>query len=68
MSKIKHIVLAALLVVSTSAYVYGGDISGGRAGDISGGRAGDISGGKAGDISGGKYLTDILLVLLSLAQ
>jgi hypothetical protein len=66
MSKIKHIALAALLVVSTFAYAKAGDISGGKTASVS--LSGTITGGRSGDITGGKYVADVLLVLVSLAQ
>jgi hypothetical protein len=64
MRNLKHIVLAALLAVSSSAYAHAGDISGGftatvtansagKTGDISGGKTEEVSGSFYGDISGG---------------
>ena len=73
MRNLKHFVLAALLVVSSSAYAHAGDISGGftvavtadsspsKTGDISGGKTADISGSIFGDISGG--FVDFLILL-----
>ena len=73
MRNLRHIVLAALLVVSSSAYAHAGDISGGftvaATADISAGKTGDISGGKTGEVSGSFYgdisggFVDFLLLL-----